>query len=180
MITKNYRKILSAFGAIFDGYRYAKDLGLIDFAGNVSSQTSKAVTPSAFFFTNQTTNGFATMKRVTSSWRSPETGIILGSGTTPATENDYCLENALIDQNIPVSTQVTCVITVDSVTSTITVTNNNNTTISIGEIGVWTTIDNNGGTLAGRCLLERTVLDAPVVIPAGSIGVIDYTISANV
>ena len=55
----------------------------------------------------------------------------------------------------------------------LTITNNNATDITIGEVGI---VYQGSNTAA---LLERTVLDSPITIPAGGVSQITYTIRMN-
>lgn len=106
----------------------------------------------------------------------PETGVIIGSGTTPPTVNDYKLENRIVSSNISSSAVVTSWIPATGVrlVSKITIVNNGSTAVTIGEVGLCT---NNGASGdAYCCLIERTVLDSPVTIPAGGVGQITYTV----
>lgn len=96
--------------------------------------------------------------------------LIIGTGTGTVSENDYCLFNQ--DSNC------TCVSAASSTTSnltksyTATFQNNSESDITITETGV-----------AGRCwiynncftmLLEHTLLETPVIIPAGGTRTITY------
>lgn len=96
--------------------------------------------------------------------------LIIGTGTGTVSENDYCLFNQ--DSNC------TCVSAASSTTSnltksyTATFQNNSESDITITETGV-----------AGKCwlynncftmLLEHTLLETPVIIPAGGTRTITY------
>ena len=106
-------------------------------------------------------------------------GIVVGSGRTPATIDDYKLES-MITSGLSASIAKS----IDSDNDTIialTFTNTSSADITIGEIGYVGTvyIDNNFGG-SKYVLLERTVLDSPVTIPAGGIGKIEYSIKLNI
>lgn len=96
--------------------------------------------------------------------------LIIGTGTGTVSENDYCLFNQ--DSNC------TCVSAASSTTSnltksyTATFQNNSESDVTITETGV-----------AGQCwlyndyftvLLEHTLLETPVIIPAGETRTITY------
>ena len=96
--------------------------------------------------------------------------LIIGTGTGTVSENDYCLFNQ--DSNC------TCVSAASSTTSnltksyTATFQNNSESDVTITETGVagkfW--IYNNSYTM----LLEHTLLETPVIIPAGGTRTITY------
>lgn len=71
-------------------------------------------------------------------------------------------------------------------TATYTITNNNAEPVTIGEIGificaVWTTgySSNKYIYTTYPYLLERTVLESPITIPAGGVGQVTYSITEN-
>ena len=101
--------------------------------------------------------------------------IVLGSGTTPATVDDYKLENQITS-----GLTGTTAITVDEDNDAIyvlTLTNTSSEDITIGEVGIFAScFTKNSSSSTALFLLERTVLDAPITIPAGGIGTIDYSI----
>jgi len=110
-------------------------------------------------------------------------GVWIGSGNTPATENDYFLET-------PITSGCSGNITQDSIydaeTNTvktrlvITITNNSSSDITINEIcktDIFPTATVKGAnTNSGRkgVMIDRSVLESPVTIPAGTAGVIYY------
>lgn len=102
-------------------------------------------------------------------------GIVLGSGRTPATIDDYKLESMITSGLSASATR-----SYDEDNDTIyvlTITNTSNEDITIGEIGCVGIVhigENNSGTK--YVLTERTVLDSPVTIPAGGIGKVEYRI----
>ena len=108
-------------------------------------------------------------------------GVIFGSGTTPPTLADYCLSGNVIS-GISVSvgtTEVTAITNGVTLTTVYSITNNNSTAITIGEIGLvgkpyaaTTSTDE-----AYKALLERTVLDSPIIIESGDVGRVTYTIT---
>lgn len=59
-----------------------------------------------------------------------------------------------------------------------TITNSSATDITIAEVGLWGYI-NYAASSMENALLERTVLDEPVTIPAGGIGMVTYSIRYN-
>lgn len=180
MVTNNYYKLVAYLAKNSGKYAAGKNQGLVDFTGNVSQKDSRGMSPQECFFTTNDQYGYSRLCFVSKEWNYYNSGIILGSGTTPATADDYCLENSLIDQNISsYTTTVTNIETANGTKTVILIQNVGSSSITIGEIGVWTPLDMNGGTPAGRCLLDRTVLSSPITIEAGGIGQIEYTISSS-
>lgn len=108
-------------------------------------------------------------------------GVCFGSGTTPATEDDYCMEGDLF-------TNYTYSQTYEygngSVTYKYTLTNNGDEPFTIGEIGIVTdvrsAVSSNSPVYKSMVLLERTVLESPITIPAnGGVGQIAYTLKMD-
>lgn len=115
------------------------------------------------------------------------TGFCVGSGTTAATENDYNLESQ-ITSGISSSVVVNPYLDDNNdpcVDFDLTITNTGSTPLTIAEIGYKQNIyctTAQGGTSASYklCLLDRTVLDQPVTIPASDYAVIRYTIKTDI
>lgn len=106
-------------------------------------------------------------------------GVIFGTGTTPPTIDDYKLESEIIS-TISGSASVTP--TFDDTGMTLTaiyaLTNTGSADITIGEIGLIASGMSSQDWYL-KMLLERTVLDTPLTIPAGDIGKVTYTIRIN-
>lgn len=118
-------------------------------------------------------------------------GIVVGSGDTPATENDYALANKISTGLTGTVTQSTAY---DSETgktsaySVLTLTNTTSSDIVVKEVGCYSnfgTATEMGGTIStggGRrkcALIDRTVLDTPVTVPANGNSVIRYSFIFN-
>lgn len=107
-------------------------------------------------------------------------GVILGTGTTPPTIDDYDLSGALIDGYTYTAFVSSSLI--DNgvrISGLYTITNTGTTEFTIGEIGLMANIDGalpNNVAIQYKALLERTVLDTPVTIPAGGVGQVTYTL----
>lgn len=94
-------------------------------------------------------------------------GVVFGEGTEPPTYEDYKLSgtpitgiNATVtNNNKNEATELEYVYTI---------TNGNSEAITIAEIGIVT---------SGYYLLERSLLDTPITIPAGGIGQVTYRIN---
>lgn len=108
----------------------------------------------------------------------PTAGVMFGDGTAAAKE-DYWLSGNTIS-GISVSSSETVENSEDGCTKTrvYTIVNNNDTDITIREVGyqghVPTDAYNNY-----VALLEHTILDSPITIPAGGVGQVTYTIRMN-
>ena len=95
-------------------------------------------------------------------------GVLFGTGTTPPTYTDNKLSGSPI-RGLTVSAEVTKENYSNEIVALYTITNNTGNDVTIGEVGLCYT----------WALLDRTVLENPVTIPAGSIGQITYTITFN-
>lgn len=127
------------------------------------------------YYQNGKTNAFCPEEltiRMSDFWTSSGC-IIIGSGTTPPTVDDYKLES-----------QITSGIT-GSIASkfsdegllvfTLTLNNTSSADITIGEVGYAAGVPTSSSSSGAAALLERTVLDEPITIPAGGVGQILYT-----
>ena len=123
--------------------------------------------------------------KVMNNWAKSITGngVSFGTGTTPATASDYFLESILGDNKIKVSTPSSISFsrydTYEEYTVTFGVTNKTADAITISEMGLTAMpySPNSGGNY--YALVDRTVLDAPITIPAGQSKQITYTIRFN-
>ena len=115
------------------------------------------------------------------------TGIVVGSGNTPATEDDFMLDN-LITSGLSGSTVVTKQIDNGKLylVLDVTLTNTSANDITIKEIGYVQShqyVTSQGGTVLANnfpFLMERTVLISPVTIPAGEFATIRYKMGYSV
>ena len=111
------------------------------------------------------------------------TGVSFGTGTTPATASDYVLESILDDKKINVSTPSSISFsrydTYEEYTVTFGITNKTADAIAISEIGLTAMPYSpyNGNNVFA--LVDRTVLETPITIPAGQSKQITYTIRFN-
>lgn len=113
-------------------------------------------------------------------------GIVLGTGTTAPSEDDYRLENIITDG-------LTASITTNSGVENgspygdinLALQNTSNAAITITEIGITRSLydaTSFGGTSGNshRYLVDRTVLDTPVTIAPGGTAIITYTLKTEV
>lgn len=109
-----------------------------------------------------------------------EYGVMFGDGDTPATKDDIKLAGSLITT---ISSSVSITSSNDDTGSTctgvFTVTNTGSAEITIREVVMYGRCPRNTTGGAYPCVIERTVLDTPVTIPAGGIGQVTYTIRMN-
>lgn len=108
------------------------------------------------------------------------TGVYFGSGSTPATKDDYKLESP-IESGLSISnpsgfTWITPTEGVWSATAAYAVTNTSDSPITIQEIGNFTTVGQSGSKYYFT-LMERTVLPEPIVIPAGESQLVTYKVT---
>lgn len=105
--------------------------------------------------------------------------LMLGTGSTAPTADDYCLE-------LPITTNLSC----DSVsvsrtslikTYTATFTNSGSSDITVTEVGFIVYINYKytymSSFSADDFLIDRTVLDTPITIPAGESRTVTYELS---
>lgn len=106
-------------------------------------------------------------------------GVVLGTGRNAPTLEDYALFGELIT-GYTYSSSVSNVVdeTGQSITATYTITNNNDMAFTIGEVGIIASFTSSA-TASNKALLERTVLEEPLTIQPGGVGVLTYTIRMN-
>ena len=107
-------------------------------------------------------------------------GVSFGTGTTPATASDYCLESILgttqISTSVPSTVSYSRVDTYEEYSVTFGVTNKTADAITISEVGLTIYTDNSPYVYV---LIDRTVLDTRITIPAVQSKQITYTIRFN-
>ena len=107
-------------------------------------------------------------------------GVLFGTGDTPASLDDYKLAGDVI-QNIAVSIHRTYLYSEaqPSLKALYTITNNNEAAITIKEVALNMQFNYTSSGSSNGCVIDRTVLDTPVTIPAGGVGQVEYTITLN-
>ena len=105
-------------------------------------------------------------------------GVAFGTSTTPATVSDYYLENILDNTQISVASpsgvSYSRLDAHEEYSVTFGITNITSNAITIAEVGLIAKIND-----FYYALVDRTVLDTPVTIPAGQSKQITYTIRFN-
>ena len=109
---------------------------------------------------------------------STTSGYVVGSGTKPATLDDYKLESRIMS-----GLNSICSVAPDENNNpccVYTITNVSDGPITIGEIGIYSTgYTRIGNSSPCTILIERTVLETPITIEPGGVGQITYTIRMN-
>ena len=109
-------------------------------------------------------------------------GIYFGSGTTPATKDDYTLESP-ITSGLSISSPTTLSYGnssdgIHTCSAAFTIANTTDSDISISEVGLFTPINSTSGSYYS-VLMERTVLTEPITIPSGGTKIVNYKITFN-
>lgn len=200
MFTRNYWKYIAAAevnqtGSLYSSTQKPK---FITVSG---AEPDKNVYPSSSSYTTKVpTDYVTTLSRigttdVSANVSNSESGcmlgtsgthVIFGSGNAPATVDDYKLSGDVI-QNITYSSISEHSFAEDGSSSiasrTYTITNNNDTDITIGEVGIFgESYYPTSSTKYSHyfIMFERTALDNPITIPAnGGVGQVTYTIQQN-
>ena len=135
-------------------------------------QINNAVGTFLPFFISGSSYG-ADLSKINTSYNASGGGVIFGDGDTPPTAEDYKLAGNIIT-GLSTSVNMTSSINngVAQIVATYTITASSEVTIK--EIAAFA---NAGST--GKYMVDRTVLDTPVTIPAGGIGQVEYTITFN-
>lgn len=104
------------------------------------------------------------------------TGVLFGGSDVVPNIKDNKLNSLIsgLSGDAAVKTTVDSTNCLTTISSVLTITNGNDTDVTINEIGL-----NLNYTGNWAFLVDRTVLDAPLTIPAGGIGQVTYTIRMN-
>lgn len=182
MLTNNFRKIL--FKVVFglkttiDGYpptdasSYSSLPRLTSISGTGRDIDSSAIFQNAYA---SIINSLSTINTGAANGRGY---IILGTGTTEPTPEDYRLESQITTNLSCDSVSVSRNTTVKTYTATFS--NSGTSDMIVTEIGYVSRLlhlYNLGDYLYDNFLMDRTVLDTPVTIPAGESRTITYTLS---
>lgn len=107
------------------------------------------------------------------------TGVVFGNGSVAPTKDDYFLSGELLTT---ISATFTQNVTFDEngyeISTVYNITNTGSNPITVGEVGLFANT-NIASNVSSYFLVERTVLDNPVTIPAGGVGQVTYTIRFN-
>ncbi len=107
--------------------------------------------------------------------------ITFGDGNQAPSYDDYCLAGSAVT-GISVAENVVNSCEDGHIERKVvyTITNNNATSVTIGEIGVLANISYSSGSSYTKMLVERTALESPLTIEPGGVGQITYTLNASV
>ena len=168
MLTKNFYSFINLYLINPKGtQKFISTTG--EESSNNATQISSASMPPLSSMTSYNTN-------------SKKAGVCFGAGTTPADINDYNIKAPIttgLTVTTPSKTTENETANYKEYTATYGVTNTKSDAITITEIGLKGLVysDSSGSSVA--ILVDRTVLDAPVTIPAGQSKQITYTIRFN-
>ena len=168
MVTKNFYKMLAAMMA-----------NLQDFTA--TSFDGSTVTMNEYNWETKFEWNTLLSKLQTSA--NSNNGVVLGDGDTPPTFEDYTLAGNPISNFV--FTASISRLNIDNsgamIRALYTITNNNSVEITIKELCliVNATQFSSSYDAKNKIVLDRTVLDTPVTIPAGGIGQVEYTITFN-
>lgn len=101
--------------------------------------------------------------------------LVVGSGSTPASVDDYTLES-MITTSVSASGFSKSIDNDGNFVIIATVKNGSSSTITINEIGIPSTCYN-GSSSSVVCLVERTVLDEPITLAADESCFISYKVN---
>ena len=172
MITKNFYVLLAA-GITYDSER--KHFPLTGWDGSTTAYYWWYNHGPQIFIKTAMQTVAASAPRATTSF----TQVMFGTGDTPPTINDYNLSGNFIT-GLVATKATTNLINSDSfsITTRYTLTNTGAEAVTIKEVGLGQSF-NYYGSSENSCLIDRTVLDTPVTIPAGGVGQVEYTITFN-
>ena len=164
MLTKNFFAFLAATGS---------KLKVSDVAKNVAGLTQYAYAANN---TNMYAQYFANLHKMI---KTDASGVWIGNGKTPPTPDDYMLGNR-ITSGYAFTNQSDKTISVDEdgihISATYGVTNSGTEPLEISEIGLVSEHSISTSSV-DFFLIERTVLETPIVIPPNETRQITYTIS---
>lgn len=172
MFTKNWYKVI---GSTFS----LSPINVINLSG-ATITTSTSYISNALSPTSNSNDYFRPSVYALRKSLSDYGGVIIGTGTAPASLDDYCLSGDLITAyNYSVSVEKNIADDGCTIKATYTITNTGDEIITIGEIGLMVCPGYASQQSRDKVLLERTVLESPITIPAGGVGQVTYTITFN-
>lgn len=164
MFTKNYYNLLALSRMVNLGTVLPLNFTALD--GNVFNGFNQEKTGEALAW-------YETSSVITTT----DQGLIFGNGTTPPTLEDSTLSGETITTLSQVSVSSTVTATQNGYQCKVTVimTNTGSEEVTISEVCRTGLVPFSTATSSRRrCVLERVVLDEPVVIPAGGNGTVEY------
>ena len=116
-------------------------------------------------------DGFSTYFSTSSSG-----GVCFGTGTAAATEDDYTITQKVLNSGSGLAVTMNVVQDGSTYTGTYTIVNSSSAAVTIAEVALFGTCPYSGST-AYHYLVDRTLLEEPLTIPAGGVGKVVYTIT---
>ena len=171
MLTRNYWKIFGAIMPRLSGNTYSATVKIVD--GTTLTETMLASTAKPY-----TILGAIAMPKTSSLYGAGTTGTWYGKGTTPATIDDYALEDPITDDSLSITCGgASALVRAEGpdhyrISAAHQVTNNTGEEITVSEIGCFGILANGGKV----CMLDRTVLEEPIVIPPKETVSLEYVI----
>lgn len=204
MFTRNYWLVRAAsfIGRVTEVAGDTSTTGkpkLITVSGNVGANTSSSSYSYDDVSTNVYTNIYNSMKNAyqvdvstnlanSSNSNTFGYGVFFGSGNEPVTVDDYKLSGDVVS-GYTYSYKVNSTYAADGSNGIVqydyTITNNNDTEITIGEVAIfgeatWQTSSSSSTKYTHHYyMFERTALETPITIPAGGVGQVTYAIHMN-
>lgn len=175
MILSNWYKLFS------NAFCYSNNIETDYYVTNINGTSVRGDNSANIVRFGENSSNYPYIGRILTSLTDSYTGgVILGTGSTAPTANDYKLSSDII-------TTLTYTSTISrtkndnghTLTVLFTITNTASEAITIGELGLIYQggRDYNYYDTNSRILIERTVLDEPVTIPSQGVGQITYTIN---
>lgn len=172
MLNRNYYERLITFAMCISGYDVGRTVK------NTDGQVVTIVCPDNSRIGNYTIEN--NLKQVSTDGYY-NVNVVFGNGTAEPTVDDYKLSGEIIS-GISVTPNVTREETANGAkcTGVYTITNNNDHDITISEVALSNYVPISSTGTNGRAIYDRTLLDAPVTIPAnGGVGQVRYSISMD-
>ena len=170
MLLRNYYNILAT--VIMQTSNKEQTLSYVNINGeSVALKESSYADAIIFGVQRSTVNPY--LGRCTTNYTSSG-GVVFGDGDSPVAIDNHVLSGNLLT-GFSYSASVSNEYDGDGVLTVralYTITNTSGADMTIKEIGLFS-------RAGAYCLLDRTVLDSPVTIPAGGVGQITYTIRMN-
>ena len=170
MLTRNFWTLFAALGGQVTTTAKTVNLTKIDGTIYSCSFSSSSRIPYAFLGGVCVPNGLSSNY---GSWN----GTWYGRGRTPATVDDYTLEDPIFDNAITGASGLTALVATvgdgyAQISATQSLTNNTDEEIAVGEVGCFGQISSSGSGI----LMDRTVLEEPIVIPPKGTVAFEYVI----
>lgn len=171
MLTRNYWQIFSAIMSRSGGNTYSATVKAVDGSTITETMFSSAAKP-------YTILGAIAAPKANSLYGGGTTGTWYGKGTTPATIDDFALEDPITDGSLSIACGETSALARAEgpdhyrISAAHQVTNNTDEEITVSEIGCFGALTNGGKV----CLLDRTVLETPITIPPKETVSVEYVI----